>query len=295
MISTESYETNYQKYLAALAWMRAIGVDIERGRTAHYEKILGYWKDAYRIAPDDEVKDVFPDFVSSVFEIDSFIKIHEAFGQFSVSLLEPLIHKLNKGVKGPIDISNETSKSTTARNYIFEVAVAARLHMPIKGVDAILDTPTDTGVKYENKKIWIECKRVTRASKLEANIKDASKQLETQLSKKTGSGHRGMVALDVTKIITAGDEILVAKDDSELLKSIQNKMDAFIEEYTNVWEGVYKRRSPKIIGTIVNISLMASSENRNLLVTTSEWGLNPREGIPLADRNIQDRLATCLH
>ena len=101
--------------------------------------------------------------------------------------------------------------------------------------------------------------------------------------------------MDVTKIINKGDKILVAQNDFKLIESLESKMDAFINNNAQVWEKVYKRRNRKIIGTIIHISLMASSESRNLLVSASEWGLNPRAGISAADNELQKKLVTFLN
>ena len=60
-------------------------------------------------------------------------------------------------------------------------------------------------------------------------------------------------------------------------------MDQFIEQHSAVWESVYRRRSPKVIGTIVRFAFMATSEERNLLVRASQWGLNPRLGAAESD------------
>lgn len=55
-IPTESYENLFEKYSDALKWMIDIGVKIGPGRTSHYEKIVGYWKDSYRTATPEEGK-----------------------------------------------------------------------------------------------------------------------------------------------------------------------------------------------------------------------------------------------
>ena len=189
---------------------------------------------------------------------------------------------------------DETSESTAARNFLFEATVAARAHRPDRGIEAILDAKSDTGIRINGKKIWVECKRVTTVDKIESNVRKASSQLENLLDREVGSGHRGIVALDISKILNWGDQIFVARNDSELLVSVDRQMDQFIEQYSQVWQRIYERRHKKIIGTIVSFSFMASSEARNLLVRTSQWGMNPRLGIAEGDKQIQRQLVTIL-
>ncbi|RUT67512.1 hypothetical protein D0817_26055, partial [Flavobacterium cupreum] len=75
--------------------------------------------------------------------------------------LASVIEKLRKGVNGPINAADETSESTAARNFLFEATVAAKAHRPDRGVEAILDAESDTGILINGKRIWVECKRVT--------------------------------------------------------------------------------------------------------------------------------------
>ena len=182
-VPTESYEKIDQSYSDALAWMNYIGVKFSSGRTSHYAKVIKYWKSEYKSAAADTAKAAFPGFVSSMFEVHDFIEIWKAFSQTPTPELSQLVEKLQKGINGPIDASDETSNSTTARNFLFEAMVAARSHRPQIGVEAILNTNSDTGIKIDKKKLWIECKRPITTNKIEANVRKASSQLEAVIKK----------------------------------------------------------------------------------------------------------------
>lgn len=293
-IPTKSFEDIYEKYSAAIKWMLDIGVTIGPGRTSHYEKIVGYWKDSYKTASVEEGKEAFPDFLSSMFEVHDFIDVYEAFQKIPPNQLTSIVQKLNKAVNGPINAVEETPKSTTARNYLFEAVVAAKANNPNNGIKTILEAKSDTGININGKKIWVECKRISTSDNIESNARKASSQLEVILKKQVGSGHRGIVALDVSKIVNPRDEIFVSNNDSDLLESIDRLMDNFIKEYSSIWQRIYIRRSKKIIGTIIRFAFMSSSEARNILVHTSQWGLNPRLEISGSDEHIQRLLVSSL-
>lgn len=294
MIPTESYESILDKYSDALQWMKHVGIKLGPGRTSHYERVVSHWTEAYPTASAEEGQEIFPGFVSAMFEIHAFVKIYEAFNNIEPSKLLGIIAKLQRGVNGPINASEETPESTTARNFLFEAVAAARLHRPTKGAIVILDAPSDTGVRFRGHKVWIECKRVTGNKKIESNVRDASKQLDKILRKQIGSGHRGVVAIDVSKILNAGDEIFVSHNDEQLMRSVHGLMRSLIERYSPVFERIYAQRSKKIVGTIVSFAFMATSEERNLLVHASQWGLNPRHGISETDETIQRDLVSLL-
>ena len=66
-IPTATYGAIAQEYNAAIEWLVSIGVKVSSGRTAHYAKVIEYWKDAYISASEIEAKENLPDFVRSVF------------------------------------------------------------------------------------------------------------------------------------------------------------------------------------------------------------------------------------
>lgn len=291
-ILTTSTESIAQRYRAAIQWMEELGVRITTGRTSHYEKTANYWSHAYRNATDAEKKDKFPEFINAIFEIADFIDIYEAFKLEPAHRLEAIVSKLQKGVNGPINSVDESQNSSSARNFMFEALMAARSHRPQSGVEAILDADSDTGVKINNKKVWVECKRITSPGGLEENIRKASKQLEILLQKKIGSGHRGIVAIDISKILNPRDEIFVQENDTQLLKSADQIMDRFIKDYSSIWQQVYTKRHEKVIGTIIRFSFMAASKARNLEVHTTQWAVNPRYNIPASDVALLQSLVT---
>lgn len=293
-IPTESYGAVFEQYSAAMKWMAGLGIKLSLGRTAHYEKILRHWKNVYKTATANEGQQIFPDFVSSIFEVSDFVRIYKAFKDVPAQQLTSIIEKLQKGVNGPINAADETADSTAARNFLFEVAVAAMVHRPNEGIEAILDARSDTGISLNGKKIWVECKRVTTIGRIESNARKASSQLEMVLEGEVGSGHRGIVALDVSKILNHGDRIFVTRNDNELLASVDRTMDQFIEEHSRIWQRVYEKKHKKVIGTIIRFSFMASSEARNLVVYTSQWAMNPRHGIATSDEKIQRQLVATL-
>lgn len=295
MIDSESYESILESYTYALKWMQKIGVNLGVGRTSNYQRILSHWAGSYRTASIEEGKRIFPGFVSSMLEAHDFVSVYKAFKDVPATKLGSIVAKLNKAVNGPINLEHETPATATARNFLFEALVAARIHAPAQGASAILDAHSDTGVLFADSKIWIECKRITSKEKIEQNVRKASSQLEDVFKKNMGSKHRGIIALDVSKILNPGDQIYMRESDAHLLQSIDQLMNDLIQNFAPVWQRVYARRDRKVIGTIVRFAFMSISEERNLLVHTTQWGLNPRNGMPQNDETIQKDLVSVLN
>lgn len=288
-IPTESYEDIFEQYSAAIKWMDDLGFKLNSGRTSHYERVLRHWKDAYKTASVDEWRKRLPDILSSVFEVHDFVNIHKTFRNLPPKQLVSIVDKLQKGVNGPINVADETPQSTTDRNYLFEASVAAKVHRPEKGMEVILDSKSDTGIQIAGKKIWVECKRVTTLDKIERNVRDASSQLQKVFNQEVGFGHRGIVAIDISKVLNSSSNIFVATDDDELLESVRHMMNEFIVRYSQIWQNIYK-----IIGTVFRFAFMSISEARNIPVYTSQWVMNPRLGIAESDKLILRQLVDLL-
>lgn len=290
MIPTHSYADIYERYASSVEWMDKLGIKLSPGRTAHYEKVLKHWKDAYLSASPKEVSEALPDFVSSNLEVQDFIEVYESFRDEPLSRLGSIKDKLVKAVNGPVNAAEETPKSTVARNFLFEAVVAARGHRPIRGVEAIFDAKSDTGISIDGKKLWIECKRVTTAGAIESNVAKASKQAESTIKAQVGSGHRGIVAIDVSKILNPKGQIFVKPNDRELLWAVDQMMTNFINTYSTIWHRTYERRTSKIIGTFIRFSFMANSDDRDLLVHASQWGVNPTVSATEAEQRLLSTL-----
>ncbi len=231
------------------------------------------------------------EFMNAIFEIADFIDIYEAFKLEPANRLQAIVSKLQKGVNGPINSVNESINSSNARNLMFEVVTAARAHRPQCGVETILDAESDTGIKIENKKSWVECKRIASINSIEKNTAKASEQLEVLLKNKVGSGHRGIVAIDITKILDPKDRF---ENDAHLEDSADRIMDQFIEDHSHIWQRVYDRRQKKVIGTIIRFSFMTISDARRLRVHATQWAMNPRHGISASDDALLRALVTAI-
>ncbi|MBQ0763731.1 hypothetical protein [Marinobacter psychrophilus] len=72
-------------------------------------------------------------------------------------------------------------------------------------------------------------------------------------------------------------------------------MNDLIERFAPVWQRILARMDRKVIGTIVRFAFMFISEERGLLVHTTQWGLSPRERTSRHNEKIQQKLALSLN
>lgn len=55
-IETASYQQASEEFSDAINWIRQLGLNPDRGRLDHYRRVLDYWKDTYKTAPDEQLK-----------------------------------------------------------------------------------------------------------------------------------------------------------------------------------------------------------------------------------------------
>jgi len=294
-ISSDSYEKLIEQYTNAYDWIMGMGLNVENGRLASYLKIITLLVNTYKTASEEELKNIYPDTVNAMYEIMAIISIHNALGSVPLNEISGIKSKFKKSITGPYKVASETHKSNSARNYLFELLVMARLHNPQREIYVDFMSVTDTGVKFLKKKYLIECKRLQSENKIEANIRDASKQLDKALKSKIGSNHRGLISIDISKIFNPEFKLLIKENDKELLNHINLIMDKFIKEYSHIWQNILKTKNKKIVGVLVRVSFMGVSEERNLLSSCVQWVLNPKIGISETDRISLKNMAETLN
>ncbi|SFN27123.1 hypothetical protein [Nitrosomonas communis] len=185
-ILIKTYEAVFEQYSAAMRRMAGLGIKLVPARTSHYEKVIGHWKDAYKTATADEERQIFPNFVSSKFGVFDFVSIYKVFGGMSAHQLTSVIEKLRKGVNGAINTTAKHQNSPLLAISFLKLQLQQR-HITVVEILRPFSTPGQ--------------------NKIKSNARKASILLETILAGQVGSGHCGIVILDVSKILNRGEAI----------------------------------------------------------------------------------------
>lgn len=168
------------KLEAAIAKIRTLGVDIERGRVKTYLDTLRN--------PDATME-------------QASIAVHESEdlceGLLSVSLdqLEKVRHKLPRLCGGPL-LATAHSPNDPGRDLVFELATAAFLANC--GVSPELEAPTDVSCATKHGRLSIECKRPRGRSGLFNALRDSFKQISD--FRRTGMVGLAAVSIDASLI-----------------------------------------------------------------------------------------------
>ncbi len=267
LIDTQTYSSLLKTYTSAVKWLEKLGLNIHNKRVDRYGEYLEHFTLNYDKWNSEEIRNNYPNAVNVLFETMAIIGIYESLKNEQVSSLTGVIEKLKKAINGPDSSIDETHSNQEARNFLFEAHTVATIYHPDKYLFAIFNSPTDTAFTFMDKTVFIECKRIHSADKLEKNIRKACNQLKVAFSKNNKIKHRGLVAIEVSKPINPDFNLLVAPNDNLLIASLNTHLNNFINKNYYVWNKVFNDKSSKIIGILVRISYMGVSQEKNLLVT----------------------------
>src|SRR5262249_22223281 len=91
-----------------------------------------------------------------------------------------------------------------SRNLLFELVVAGLLKRA--GLPIRLDGDEDISFEFRNTSFFVECKRIHSTAKIQKNIDDAGEQIGKRCDIAEAPKTRGIIAIDVSKLIHPGAE-----------------------------------------------------------------------------------------
>ena len=110
---------------------------------------------------------------------------------------------LKRALSGPLHPIHENARNRDGRNIWFELALAAEWRL--RGASVILGEP-DLRLTREGVTFLIACKRPATTESIEANLRDAIKQLRRNLDS-SPSGTFGVAAISLTCAFNPGDKV----------------------------------------------------------------------------------------
>lgn len=204
----------------ALTWLEQdLGIRTANTRVQNYFKVLD---------KAESVKEFekYKEYLLTKKEVDEFLFIHRA---FKSEPKENILKQVKFAISGTYYRQDSNpEKSEPARDYLHELSVAARLKL--SGIEVETNNICDVVAKYDDKNIYIECKRVRSKSKVLPRIKEANKQIAKRIGARKNSAY-GYITVDVTDLLLIGKNI-EEYDSVEHLKTYsKNRLAAFSKEY----------------------------------------------------------------
>jgi len=263
----EDFSGNLNK---ATEWVQSLGLQYEKTRIGEYKRAIDRLLEIYKSEDNETIQKEFVSIVNAVYEANELIAIYLSLaGKFD----EKLRSHITTYAKGPSNYTHElvSASSNLGRNIAFELLVMSKL--AFAGIEIDFDIKADVAGIFDNRSILIECKRPQSTEKLEANIKDAFKQLERKYRSPVRMRHRGIIAIDISKLINPKFMLYVQANESLLEAGISRLVDDFISNNERLWQ---TGRNRKTIAVILRLSLMGINEGKGRMLTyCQQYGLTP--------------------
>jgi ribosomal silencing factor RsfS len=167
-------------------------------------------------------------------DLEESQEILEACDQFDDLTKPGLLNRLEKILSGQRLLADETLAKAEARNVLFELVVAARIKKA--GLKVDLDRIEDVRFPLSAAPCFTACKRVHSANLLKRRIQEAADQIGERCDSAQTSSARGIVAIDVSKIESRDDFLLVCQDDQEVSQKIRQHLKAFIDSHRDAFQ-----------------------------------------------------------
>ena len=238
----------------AVAWVRLFGIEPNPTRLGNYVRAANLLKSAYNNARMDVLASDLPVFNNMFYEVLEFVAIHKALaGKYD----EHLSEHVRKMVSGPVVNTDEVpeTSSNVARDTTFELALMALVAQA--GLQLNFKPKVDVALDFEGRHYLIECKRPRGYKGLEKNLKDAKKQLTRACGAALHTRTRGIVALDITRLVNPEFKIYVTKDPNDIDRAMVEALDNFVEDHIEV---IKANTSRKTIGVLVRLRQMNAVE-----------------------------------
>jgi hypothetical protein len=187
-----------------------------------------------------------------------------------------MLEKLKRVLGGPAVPTDETARSSDARNVLFELTLGAQIEA--SGQLVKHGEHPDVTVPLRRRDVLVQCKRVLSEKQLEKNMKDAVVQLKDDFDQARRSPV-GLVAIDVSRIVNPEWECLTFSTPQQVSTAMQQRLSRIIENTLRVRAAC----SYPIIGTLFRFSTIAHDVPHNRYVFANEMTL-VKHDLPLMNR-----------
>ncbi len=196
-------------------------------------------------------------------EIEDLLRIFQAFINEEQPTLKSKIEKVISGQTFRHDAARE--ENDASRDYLHELAVAARFK--ISGLVVDISGLCDVVVRYENKEIFVECKRIKSEKQLVKRFKSAEKQLVKRfgMSKRNKVGY---IALDVTDLLDCQGQLVEFINVDSLNNYFQMKLSEFVSKNKDMMRQYVGRETKSVLFFANGFGLILDNTQSRVINTT---------------------------
>jgi hypothetical protein len=241
-----------EDFEAAVAWVLAAGFPVDRGRIAEYRQVLrelsasfesSGWGDLNNAQHREKV-------CTTLLEVRELTSIHRG---LEAASQPAAVADLKHYVKGPFQPTDEAphNASNRPRNFGFELYLNALF--AYAGLRPTYGTEADLCFTHDGITFFAEAKRPLTASSAESLIGKANKQLTRRLKDLHSHTARGLLALDLTKVINPENKVMPVYGEDHLNQLMFNEDRRQIDILKEFW---HRNRHSRTVGVLLHYRML---------------------------------------
>ena len=288
--ATNTFREVSEKLQSALSWLQTLGIVPNPTRHGEYQRLMT------RLVVSQEAKDAgalraeFPRFNNMLFEVHELIEIHSSLaGKFD----DEIGRQVKLFASGPTTylLEDASNSSNRARDFGFELATMAVLSRA--GLPLDLSIPTDVAARFKHRILMFECKRPQSIESVPRLIKKAVDQLAKKYKSVNRRTHKGIIAIDITKVVNPHFNIFVARENEAIDQTMSETLETFASDTKKYWAGI---RHSRTIGVLFRLRQMNAieTEETNRLVYGNQFLLTNTAGTGFVDMALAEDLAATI-
>jgi hypothetical protein len=219
--------------------LKAAGYQVASTRLDAYRKTFARNELLIRENRSSELlaKIPFPKFLNDFHESNEILEACDEFPDLNTPGLRD---RLEKVLAGTEELRQEAPQKGGARNFLFELVMAATLKQA--GFQVRLDQIEDVFFNVSDRiPCFMECKRVHSQRRLGELISDAASQIRQHCN---NSSHRracGIVAVDVSKLLNVGDRLFDAQTRDGLSSAAKQRLESYAKDHRDTLQSIRER------------------------------------------------------
>ena len=251
---TQTFAQISEELASACDWFEEVGVQVSKTRIGRYRDLVSR---LVAVRDRTKMKEFFSErelqeFLLLFHEVDELLFVYRYLGNYSDQYLRARIPSI---CEGPYlaSLENPGNSSNRPRNILFELTVAANL--AACGMTVDYSDPSDLRVQFDDRTVFIECKRPQYEHQVNSRIKSGLDQLRKRM---TRASDVGILAVSIGKMISGGDKLLISQTRFALDKRLDDAVDLFIRGFEGSWNA---KSSPGIVSVLIHISAVGVVES----------------------------------
>jgi|GEM_PF-2917726 len=289
-VERTTWESNARRLDDLFAWLNELGLRVTGSRINAYRKACWGFAAPKGNNTEGMSREDFVKRVHLAYEIQSLVRVQQAFGVHSPPGLKA---RLADMLKGPLYVSDEkaTNSSNKARNIGFELQLGAVFAEA--GLDVRFAQDADITADFAGVRVIVECKRPQSFDAVGTRLHEGLKQLAGRYSSTTTQTtvERGIVALSLGRALNQDFQILPVSKALVLRRKAESITERCWYHYRKEWVDA---GHPQTIGVLLQYDFPAIIEADGLITYCSDTVLTNAVGTKPQDVAFLRQLACAL-